>query len=302
MSNLIRISDDFNSPEACMNYLAKMRWNGKIKCAFCEHDKVYELKGKYKRYKCSNCRKQFSVTKGTIFENSPIPLQKWFTAIHILSAHKKGISSIQLGKDLKVTQKTAWFMTQRIRYTLKTRSFNKMDGVIQCDESFIGGKNKNRHGDKKVPNTQGRSLKTKTPVFGIMHSTGVIYTQVIPDTKAKTIKPIIKNLIESGSIIVTDEWKAYRNMPADYMHIVLRHTEEEYARGAFHNNTIEGFWSQLKRGIYGIYHHVSPKHLHRYCDEFSYRYNTRKMKDAERFEDTMEKISCRLTYKMLTQY
>lgn len=301
-NTLIEVITHFSDKNKCEDYLAEMRWNGSITCVFCNHNKIYQLKRKNRRYKCSNCQKQFSVIKGTIFENSPLSLQKWFTALYLISAHRKGISSVQLASDLGVTQKTAWFMLQRIRFALKTKNFDaKMDGVIQCDESYFGGKNKYRHHDKKVANSQGRSLKTKTPVFGVMHNTGQVRTIVIPDTKAKTIKPIIETMVSEGSIIVTDEWKAYKNLPAKYQHIEIKHAEEEYVRGAFHTNTIEGFWGLFKRGIYGIYHQVSPKHLHRYCDEFSYRYNNRNLTDIDRFVFTLQKVNCRLTYNELIE-
>lgn len=301
-TNLIEVTNYFKDKQTCLDYLTSVRWlNGKVECVFCNHNKVYELNGKNKRFKCASCRKQFSAIKGTIFENSPISLQKWFTAIYILSSHKKGISSVQLGKDLQVRQATAWFMMQRIRYAIKIKSFNRKTlGVIQCDETFIGGKNKNRHADKKIPNSQGRSVKDKTPVFGMLQTGGSVQTIVVPDTKATTIKPIIRELVANGSIVVTDEWLGYSGLQNHYPHIIVNHNENEYVRGAFHTNGIENFWSLLKRGIYGIYHQISPKHLHRYCDEFSFRYNTRKITDIERFHFLLENVNCRLTYKTLT--
>lgn len=299
--NLLQLNEYFSNPQNCIDYLIAMRWpDENITCVFCEHRKVYKLKGCRPHFKCASCNKQFSITKGTIFENSQVPLQKWYAAIYLISAHKKGISSVQLSVDIGVTQKTAWFMLQRIRYAVKVKGFmKKLFGVVQCDETYVGGKNKNRHAHKRVRNAQGRSLKDKTPVFGIIETDGILYTQVVPDTKAETLKPIIHDLVKEGSIVVTDEWQAYKNMSQDYYHITLKHGEEEYARGGFHTNSIEGFWGLLKRGIFGIYHYVSPKHLHRYCDEFAYRYNTRKYKCYERFFEVMEQINCRLTYKEL---
>src|SRR5215210_5414562 len=151
---------------------------------FAQMKKIYELKGANKPFKFASCRKQFSAIKGTIFENSPIPLQKWFVAVYILTSHKKGISSCQLARDLGVTQKTAWFMGQRIRFALKTKSFSKpvMDTVVECDETYIEGKNKNRHADKKVENSQGRSAKDKTPVFGLVEREGKVVAMKVVDT------------------------------------------------------------------------------------------------------------------------
>jgi len=299
-SNLLEIAESFKDKDTCLNYLASMRWNGSVYCVFCGGDRVYTLKGKYKRYSCGDCRKQFSAIKGTIFENSPIHLQKWFMAVFLISTHKKGISSVQLASSLGVTQKTAWFMGQRIRYALKIKSFNKkLDGVIQCDETFVGGKNKNRHADKKVPKSQGRSFKDKTPVLGMLHAGGDLRLVVVSDTKATTIKPVIKDMVEQGSIIVSDEWKGYNGLSKSYYHIVMDHKKKEFVRGAFHTNSIEGFWGLFKRGIFGIYHYVSRKHLHRYCDEFSFRYNLRFIPNDIKFEGCVKSVNCRLTYKEL---
>lgn len=174
-----------------------------------------------------------------------------------------------------------------------------MDGLVQADESFFGGKNKNRHNDKKILASQGRSVKDKTPVLGVIQTGGKLHAQVIPDTKAKTIKPIIEKLVAEGSIVVTDEWLGYSGLENKYSHIVINHKNDEYVRGAFHTNNIENFWSVLKRGIYGIYHQVSPKHLHRYCDEFAYRFNARKITDSKRFDISLKSADRKLTYKEL---
>ncbi len=300
LNNLIEISSYFSDKQRCIEYLTKMRWKDGVTCPFCDGKKVYELKGKTKGYKCPKCKKLFSAIKGTIFENSPLPLQKWFVAIYLMSSHKKGISSLQLARDIGVTQTTAWFMTQRIRYAFKNKTFDKMSGIIQADESYIGGKNKNRSWGKKVAQSQGRSLKDKTPVFGLVDNLGKVYTEVVSDTKAMTLGKVIDKMVKGGSIIVTDEWKAYKKLHRKYLHIVLNHDDEEFVRGAFHNNSIEGFWSLLKRGILGIYHNVSAKHLHRYCDEFSYRYNTRKISENEKFQKVVSRVNGRLKYKDLT--
>lgn len=300
-TNLAQLTEYFADKQTCIEYLTKLRWEDNVTCTFCGHDKVYELKGANPRFKCAKCRKQFSAIKGTIFENSPIPLQKWFIAVYILTAHKKGISSVQLGVDLGVTQKTAWFMAHRIRFALKVKSFDsQMCCEVQADETFMGGKNKNRHADKKVPQSQGRSVKDKTPVLGLTDENGKVFTQVIPNTRAKTIKPIIERMVQEGSIVVTDEWQAYRGISRNYLHVVVNHKEGQYVNGPFSTNRIEGFWSQLKRGVYGVYHQVSAKHLHRYCDEFSFRYNSREVKAMERFEASVQDVhQCRLTYKDL---
>jgi transposase-like protein len=219
--------------------------------------------------------------------------------MYLIASHKKGISSHQLHRDLGITQKTAWFILHRIREALRDKNSPLLTDVVEVDETFVGGKNKNRHADKKVENSQGRSVKDKTPVVGVMQRGGRVITQVVRDTKAENLHPIIVNAVKSGSIVITDEWRAYQGLDG-FSHVVVSHTEGEYVRGAFHNNTIEGFWSLLKRGLYGIYHQVSPKHLSRYCNEFTYRYNSRKMKDCERFEITLQRVNGRLKYKDLT--
>lgn len=294
-TNLLEAKDFFAKEENCIELLMNMRWPDRISCVFCNHTKIYNLRGPKKRFKCADCSKSFSLTKGTIFENSQIPLEKWFFAIYIMSSHKKGISSVQLSKDIGVTQKSAWFMLHRIRYAFQNESyFKQLDGIVQCDEVYIGGKNKNRHGYKKIKGSQGRSAKDKTPVFGMIKTGGRVFTSVVPNTQAKTLKPIIKQMVKEGSIVVTDEFQSYKNMPKEYYHVSVNHKQKEYVRGEFHTNSIEGFWSLLKRGIFGIYHYVSPKHLDRYCNEFSYRYNTRQVKCHERFYGVLERINCRL--------
>jgi len=252
------LSDD----TACREYLEGIIWGGVPTCPYCNCKESYKLTTKKVfrgMYKCKDCKQRYTVTINTMFEGSHIPLRKWFVAIYIFSLHKKGISSHQLASDLGITQKSAWFMLGRIRHAFKPAEItDKMGGSFQADETFVGGKNKNRHADKKVKESQGRSVKDKTPVFGLMQDGGKVHTTVIPNTKAKTIKPIIEKMVESGAIIVTDEWNAYKGLAKEYAHVVLNHKENEFVRDGFHNNSIEGFWSQMKRGIYGIYQSRLP--------------------------------------------
>jgi transposase-like protein len=220
-------------------------------------------------------------------------------AIYIFTSHKKGISSIQLGKDLELTQKSAWFMLSRLRNNFQANSDLKFEGVIQADESFLGGKNKNKHASKKVDTAQGRSVKDKTPVFGMIENGNQVYTQVITDTKATTLKPIIEKLVEKGAIVVSDVWNGYNGLNKDFQHEIVNHKSNEFKNEVgFHTNGIESFWSLLKRGICGIYHQTSVKHLNKYCDEFAFRYNTREI-ETERFTLSLLKAEKRLTYKDL---
>jgi len=297
---LLDITKVFPTEEHCRNYLAQCRWGDKPVCQKCGNDeKIYKINGG-KLYKCGTCRKQFTVRVGSIFEDSPIPLQKWFMGIYLVTAHKKGISSCQLAKDIGVTQDTAWFMLHRIRYAIRTKTFNKpLDGVIQADETYVGGKNENRHLKKRIKNSQGRSTKDKTPVLGLLSQDKVV-TIVVPDTKRKTINPIVKQMVEKGSTLVSDEYVAYYGLDDTFNREIVQHNTGNYVNEhGFHTNSIEGFFSLLKRSITGIYHHVSREHLSQYCNETSYRYNTRKMKDAERFNHALTTVEGRLTYKEL---
>ena len=298
--NIIEFQQYFHSEEVCREYLERKRWNGISTCPFCGSHPVYRF-ADGKRFKCAqkDCNKKFTVTVGTIYENSKVPLQKWFLAMFLISNHKKGISSCQLARNLGVTQKSAWFILHRIRDMHREKTAAKFDNVVQVDETYVGGKSKNRHADKKIPNSQGRSTKDKTPVLGAVDLNTQVAIQVVPDTKAAIIRPIIEKWVREGAIMVTDEWHSYNVLSEKFFHVVVKHIEGEYVRGAFTTNNIENYWSQLKRGIYGIYHHVSAKHLQRYCEEFAYKYNTRKIKDVERFEVTVRRCGGRLKYKRL---
>ncbi len=297
--NLIDVMLYFNDKATCEKHLAQMRWEGgQPVCPHCGScGKIYTMKH---NYKCSDCRKQFSVTKGTIFESSHISLQKWFAALWLITSHKKGISSLQLHRDIGVTQKTAWFMLQRIRFMVRTDNFRKpLENEVEVDETYIGGKNKNRHADKKVPMSQGRSVKDKTPVFGLVERNGIVVAMKVDNTSGKNLKPIIMKHVSKAASLFTDEWRAYKGLDKDFNHSVVRHGEGEYVVGNAHTNTIEGFWSLLKRGIVGIYHSVSAKHLDLYLDEFEFRYNTREIACADRFCLSLTKSNCRLTYAEL---
>lgn len=297
--NLTELLDFFKDEETCKAYYEQKRWGGNVACPHCGSLKIYRTN---RGYKCGEklCNKKFSVTVGTIFENTKIGLRTWFAAMYLISTGKKGVSSLQLAEQLGVTQKTAWFVLHRIREMLNDNKGEQLQDVVQIDESYFGGKNKNRHADKKVDGTQGRSTKDKTPVLGAKGLNGKVVLQVVVDTSASTIQPIIEKWVKGGSIMVSDEWRGYNGLDKKYLHVTVNHSGGEYVRGAFHTNGIENFWSTFKRGIIGIYHQVSAKHLQRYCDEFGYRHNERKSTGVEKFDIALTKVSsARITYQTL---
>jgi transposase-like protein len=292
-----------NSEKACREHLEKLRWNGEPICPHCgsQRENHYRIKKRGEDrgyYKCKDCRSPFSVTIGTIFEKSTIPLQKWFMAVFLFTTNKKGVSSYQLMREIGVTQKSAWFMLSRLRNSVKMRDDFEFDGITQVDETYVGGKNKNRSKGKKIPNTQGRSTKAKKPVFGMLNK-GIVYTKVVEDTTGATLKPIINDKVKEGSTIVSDGWRGYRGLERFYDHKIIQHNLGLFKVGSYHTNGIEGFWGLLKRGIIGIYHRTTDKHLHRYCDEFAYRYNIRTMPLGKQFNFTLVNCDERLRYKEL---
>jgi len=302
-NSLIKMIEVLDTEQKCREYLEELRWNDEPICPHCgsARNNHYKLNqsGTFKGlYKCKDCLKRFTIRIGTMFEGSPIKLKKWFLAIYIFSSHKKGISSCQLAKDIAVTQKTAWFMLSRIRHSFRVKTIDKFDGVTQVDETFVGGKNQKKPKERRKEKTQGRSTKTKTVVFGLL-SDGIVTTEIVPNTKGKTLINVIKNMVEEGSIVVSDGWVGYSKVHKDFIHKKIAHNEGQYVKGTYHTNSIEGFWSLLKRGILGIYHSTSPKHLQKYCDEFSFRYNTKNFKEGDRFNLALLNADERLSYEEL---
>jgi transposase-like protein len=299
-NNLIEVTTFFADQAKATDYLIRMRWPNGIRCAHCNHAKVYEMKKTVKIYKCAQCRKQFSATKGTIFENSAIPLQKWFIAMYLIASHKKGISSCQLARDLSLTQKSAWFVLHRVRFVFQTGTFvHSKDAIIEIDETFVGGDTKNKHEHKIERNDKGHAISTKTPVIGILERGGKITTKAVKNTHKKTLLPEIYDNVEPGTKIMTDDYPGYKDLAKIYDHQTVNHSEKEYVRGNVYTNGIENFWSLFQRGVIGIYHHTSTKHLDKYLDEFEFRFNTRKNSEGERFGKAVSLVSKRLTYAQL---
>jgi len=283
----------------CVDFFESAIWKGKPVSPFDPTSKVYKCANN--QYRCKNTGKYFNIRTKTIFENSKLSLGKWLFAIGLFSSHKKGVSSYQLAKYINITQKSAWFVLHRLRLAFKHPDFTRilLDNV-EIDETFIGGKNKNRHWNKKVPHSQGRSWKDKVPVLGILERNGNLITQVVPNTQQNTLEEIIKNNIKKGSTIYTDEWYRNSNLSRDFNHQIVNHSAKQYVNEKAHTNSIENFWSHLKRGVYGTYHWISRKHLQSYIDEFTLRYNTRKYEEQDRLSLVFSSVvGQRLTYQQL---
>lgn len=291
----------FKDDQICREYLAQIRWNGNVQCPYedCLHDKCCTYSDG-KRYKCAKCERQFTVKVGTIFHDSKISLQKWYAAIYLITSHKKGISSHQLAKDIGVTQKTAWYVLHRVRFTLGIKGdVEKLKGKIEADETFIGGEEKNKHKSKRTEGTQGRSIKTKSAVAGVLERGGQVRAKKIDGTRGYYLKPFVIKNVEFGSELHTDEHLGYKGLAQVFKHQHVQHSAGEYVIGDCHTNGLEGFWSLLKRGLMGIYHSVSAKHLQQYLDEFVFRYNTRNMNESNRFDAMLNQMAVRLTYQSL---
>ena len=310
VQNLKDLMAKFSNEDVCREFLVQQRWAGKPVCPYCGCDKSYKIE-QGKRFKCGNseCYKKYSVTVGSVFHASNIPLTTWFPAMYIILSHKKGISSIQLSKDLGVTQKTAWFMLHRIRESLKDKNSPLLGGTVEVDETYMGrklgsefkGLSDEQVQEMKAKNPRQFKSKMKGAVMGLAQREGKIKTKVFNEIDSKSAQQYIIDNVQAGSKVYSDQSGLYRSGLDNYERETVRHGKPhpEFARGDVHVNTLESFWNMFKRGHYGIYHYMSYKHLQRYCDEFAHRRNTKQLKDGERFELHLQHINGHLSYNQL---
>jgi transposase-like protein len=301
----------FASPDNCLTYMAAHRWPNGVECPTCgRKDAAYLANQKKWQCKSAHAKRQFTVKVGTIFEDSPLGLEKWLPAVWLIATAKNGVSSCEIARSLDVTQKTAWFMLHRIRKAMANGSMMKIGGnggEVEADETFIGGKARNMH--KSVHERRitgmGQSFRDKTIVMGVLERGGQVRTAIIPDRQKHTLQPIVRQHVEAGSALFTDEMGGYKGLDKEYMHGIIDHAVR-YVNGRIHTNGIENFWSLLKRGINGTYVSVEPFHLFRYLDEQMFRYNNRAtqknpMNDSDRFSAVLSQVAGkRLTYAEVT--
>jgi Transposase and inactivated derivatives len=295
-----------SSDESCRKHFEKLRWGDEPICPKCGSQSdlhvPHKTRGEYRGYyRCKDCNSPFSVTVGTIFQNSKIPLRKWFRVISMICLDSAGTSSYTIHKTLGITQKTAWFMLSRIREAFGNINKDFMfDLVTQVDETLIGGRMTNRNVGKRISGTQGVSLKTKAAVFGMVDDSGNAYATVVPDRRGTTLKPIIRKHVRPGSILVSDGHKGYKGLWWDFMHVEVVHRKGQFKNGQFHTNGVENLWSNIKPAMRGTYKKVSVKHLQRYLDEFIYRRNTRMLPVGKKFNLLLLQTNQSLNYKQLT--
>ena len=295
--NLIELAQHFSDEEKAREYVEKLRWPDGPICPHCgELNNAYRLipqdskKGKHVRpgvWKCGGCRQQFTVTVGTIFEDSHIPLSKWLLAYHLLCSSKKGMSAHQLHRMLKVTYRSAWFMAHRIRYTMTQEPLSsKLDGIVEIDETWIGGKlRRQRTTEGKAANRRNKTVN-KAPVVAVLQRGGRVQSMHVSRVTAENLKPIVERMVAEDAHIMTDSSTTLRGALKGRRHDTVNHFVNEFARHengvCISTNSVEGFFGILKRGINGVYHHVGQQHLHRYLTEFDFRYNSRKETDSMR--------------------
>src|SRR6266851_4929686 len=293
----------FSNPDNCIDYVAIRRWPNGVICPGCGSNKA-SFNAQRRTWKCGSHhpKREFSVKVGTIYEDSPIPLDKWLTATWMPTNCKNGVSSYEIARDVRVSQKSAWFMLQRIRLAIQDEFFgSKLGGEVEVDETFIGGKARNMHVSERKRRITGTGTKEKTAVVGILERGGKIRAAVVPSRRKTVLQEEVRKHVTAGAALYSDALMSYEGLATDYAHQVVDHATQ-YVDGRVHTNGLENFWSLLKRGISGTYVSVEPFHLHRCLDEQMFRFNNRKeLDDAGRFDLAVRQIvGKRITFAQLT--
>jgi len=310
----------FGTDEACRLYLEEQRWGGTPACPHCGSINVCRFANGSGIFKCreKQCRKKFSVTCKTVYQDRKLPLHKIFLAIYVLGTHSKGISSLQLANLLDISQPAAWLLNHKVRAMLAENDPEALTDLVEADETWVGGSIKNKHNNQKrtrdlrIQNKQRKAegqppLKrlapgdNKTMVAGMVQRGGKVIARVVPNVKGGTLQLFVRKNVKEGATLYTDEWGGYKRLGKFYTHESVNHKLGEYVRGSAHTGTIDGYWSLLKRQIDGIHHSVSPKHLQRYVHEASFRYNHRKDTQDIRFAEALKNCNGSLQYKQLIQ-
>lgn len=292
----------FPTEQSAVDHLTAIRWaNGKF-CPLCgnaEEKKIGTLTGT-NTHKCYACRKRFSIKVGTIFQDTKLPLRTWYAAIWMITNHPKGIASTTLATDLGITQKSAWFVLHRLRHAAQTPSFNApLTGEVQIDETFVGGREHNKHASKKASNQRGHGKSQKTIVMGFVQRGGEVRAGVISDTRSNTLRRAVEQNVAKGAKVYTDEWSGYNDLRHDYDHQRVSHRKGEYARGDVTTNAVESLWALFKRQYHGTHHFISAKHMNAYLNEMTFRLNRRDLDKGQRVNDLLSQTEGPLPYKVL---